>query len=85
MKIIRILFHRVTIEDEKIGRSENEGLMGDLRNAVHKVEPSVNKIIELIRLSTDQSISNAMYILVLLIFSGLAISTFLGIFIIRNV
>ncbi len=78
-------FHRVTIEDKKIGRSENEGLMGDLRNAVHKVEPSVNKIIELIKVSTDQSISNAIYILVLIIFSGLAISTSLGIFIIRNV
>lgn len=78
-------FHQVTLEDEKIGRSENEGLMGDLRTAVHYVEPSVNKIIKLMKVHTDQSISNAIFILVLLILSGLVVSTFLGIFIIKNV
>ncbi len=78
-------FHLVANEDVIIGLSEKDGLMGQLRNAVHNVEPVVDKIIEQVKLYTDRSITNAIFMLVFLIILGIVISTTLGIFIIRNI
>ncbi len=78
-------FHQVVLEDRTIGLTEKDGLMGQLRDAVHHVEPSVVKIINEIELYTDKAISNAIYMLIFLILLGLIISLVLGTLIINNV
>ncbi len=78
-------FHLVVNEDVIIGLSEKDGLMGQLRNAVHNVEPVVDEIIVHVKDYTDRSIRNAIFMLLFLIIAGVLISTTLGILIIRNV
>ncbi len=78
-------FHHVLIEDQIIGLDENDGLMGQLRDAVHEVEPLVVQIIKQVKEFTDKSIENAVYMLIFLISLGVMVSTVLGVLIIRNV
>ncbi len=78
-------FHQVTNEDVVIGLSEQDGIMGQLRYAVHNIEPLVTEIIQELTEYTDNSIRNAIYTLVFLMIAGIVISTVLGVVIVRNI
>lgn len=78
-------FHKVIKEDDIIGLNENEGLIGKLRNEVHKVEPAVDEITQGLTIYTQRAINNAILFMIIIIIAGTIISFLLGMYIIRNI
>lgn len=78
-------FLAVVAIDEMIGRSETDGLYGELRSTVHAVEPAVNKLILEIEDVSKEKIETATTSIVLVIIMGVLISLSMAIIITRSI
>jgi methyl-accepting chemotaxis protein len=61
-------FNKIVELDKKIGFSEKEGLMLEMRDAVHLIEPSIENIQARIKVSVDDYTSKALIYLLTIIF-----------------
>jgi len=85
LSIYKKSFNEVVAVDVKIGFTEKDGIMGELRAAIHKVEPAVDKIIEEVDAIIKVEDSNAVRLIYVLLFIGLAIAATISFFIIRSI
>ncbi len=78
-------FLEVIQDDKIIGLSENEGMMGKLRNAVHKVEPTVSILIQDLNAFTNQTISKIYTLLFGTMIVAILFILVVGIYIVRDI
>lgn len=70
-------FNKVVAVDKEIGLKDTEGLVGEYRNTVHKIEPLIEKIHEDIMALLDNDVKNKVIIIVATIIGALLISMIL--------
>jgi len=80
LKAYEEAFASVVEIDQIIGRSKTEGVTGDMRNAVHKIEPLIAQVVtiitnksENIRARTAMSLTGAIALLIILVFISLSL------------
>lgn len=78
-------FDSIMEKDDEIGRSEKEGLMGELRSAIHQVEPAISSLISITDTISASERRKAMISVITLIVFSLIFSIVLGIIIINNI
>jgi methyl-accepting chemotaxis protein len=78
-------FKNIVAIDERIGRTEKEGLVGALRENVHQVEPAVTKLVDEITEFTTEQQQREMTVTFILLGLGIAIALIISIFIIRSI
>ena len=66
-------FNDIVIIDKKIGFTEKEGLMGEMRNSVHQIEPSLDKIVSVIEEKSKDKINKSLTALITAILIIIAI------------
>ncbi|TLX78307.1 methyl-accepting chemotaxis protein [Labilibacter sediminis] len=74
-------FNTVVELDREIGLSESEGHMGDMRAAVHQIEPSVNELSSKVGAEIKGTIKRSKLLLVVSIIIGLVASVLIGLYI----
>ncbi|MFL5763338.1 MAG: methyl-accepting chemotaxis protein [Bacteroidia bacterium] len=78
-------FDAVVQLDSKIGRTEKEGLIGELRSNVHLVEPAVEKLVEQIKEYTEEQQQTQMTITFILLGIGITIAVVVSFLMIRSI
>lgn len=71
--------------DESIGRDENSGLRGELRSAVHNVEPAVEELIANVEKSGEEQIASLYSIITLIIVISMVVSTLISFWVFRSI
>src|ERR1700752_3772639 len=85
LTIYKNAFNAIVTTDTKIGFNEKEGIMGDLRDAIHKVEPSVDKIINEVDEVINVEDANAVNLIYVFLFIGLIVAALISYFIIKSI
>ena len=67
-------FKSVTEKYKLIGLNENEGVLGNLRNEVHKLEPKVQKILHALTKYSKNSVKTELTILIAVLVIGITVS-----------
>jgi len=71
--------------DEKIGFTEEKGLMGDMRSAIHDVEPKLEKILITISEYKENAKSIAIQFQIIIILISLVLISLISTFILKNI
>jgi len=74
-----------TNKNEIIGLTENEGLHGELRQSVHKLEPVVETIMLALVSYTEKSSKRILLTLLIILLAGIIISVVIAVKVIRNI
>ncbi len=85
LEIYKKSFEDITAQDIVIGIKETDGLMGVLRNTVHKIEPALKSITDLILNDVKQTTRVAIINATILIIVGLVLVIFFSLVIIRSI
>ncbi len=73
------------IEQTKIiGFSEKDGIMGSMREAIHNVEPNVEKLVLDINREVEEDINRSTTLIILIIILGIIISVLISLYIINS-
>jgi len=81
----KIKFNEVIEIDKKIGLSEDQGLMGEMRNAIHEVEPSIDNILLGISEYKENAKNTAIRSLIIIILISLTLIILVSTFILKNI
>ncbi len=78
-------YSEVIQDDKIIGLSENEGMMGKLRTAIHKVEPAVSLLIKDLNSYTNQIINKIYTLLAVTMILAILFILAIGLLIVRDI
>lgn len=78
-------FHKVINTDKEIGLSETEGLSGEMRAAVHKVEPIIEELTSTIIEKVEKTIKNIEVFLIVVLVISLIILIIVAIYITNDI
>ena len=78
-------FNAIVVQDKIIGNDETEGLRGEIRTEVHKLEPNVKTILNALTLYSEKTARKNQIILIILIIIFVVITVLLSLRIINNI
>jgi methyl-accepting chemotaxis protein len=78
-------FIDITNKERTIGLTESEGLHGELRKKVHKLEPVIETIMLALVSYTKKSTNKVLVILFVVLLAGIVVSVFISARVIRNI
>ncbi|MFY0689890.1 MAG: methyl-accepting chemotaxis protein [Cyclobacteriaceae bacterium] len=78
-------FNSIVDKDYQIGVDEKSGLYGELRAAVHAVEPAVEEIIANVKAKTQEDLETAYYSISIVILLGILFSIFVAYFVVKSI
>jgi methyl-accepting chemotaxis protein len=85
LELYKSHFEEVLAIDQKIGLTEKDGLMGDLRAAVHQVEPEVTRIISEVDAKNQKAVNSAIWMIISLITIAFVVLLSVISFIVRSI
>lgn len=78
-------FLNLVQKEQQIGLSEKEGLIGEMRDAIHKVEPMINKITNEVETHTRKVVARVEFVLILVVVSGILLVFFISFYMMKDI
>ncbi len=81
----KLNFNLLTDKEKEIGLNENEGLLGEMRIAIHKIDPLIEKIVNKVEKNAEEQQKRSIIILVIIMLIGIAFVLAISVYVAKNI